>query len=40
MSKEKKCKNCEYYHNGMCFKKAEDVKIVKESDSCRWEKDE
>ena len=37
MSKEKNCKKCEHYVNGMCFKKTDNVKIVKESDTCVWD---
>ena len=28
-----------YYVNGMCFKKNDDVKIVKENTPCKWDKD-
>ena len=34
----KRCKKCEHYCNGMCFRKSDDVKIVKENDTCVWEK--
>lgn len=39
MNKEKICnKNCPHYYNGQCFKEAKDVKIVREKEPCKWEK--
>ena len=39
MTKVKKCdKRCPYYSNGMCFKEARNVKIIKTGDKCKWDR--